>query len=203
MSLAPHLLRAFNQAGGRSAPPGLVAHPFRVRNRNTVFSGKPYYGFSTWPSKGGRSPSLALKAWTTLRVAHPTASPPSWLNMTLGEWTLGGREGASGKPRPSLARWPGGSFPLRTRRSVGRSLHGPAGRPGAPQEARSWVLATHPPPGRASSLSGPILGVLALSAAAAAPRAGNLVLPTVAPGRRAEVRAGGSQGVLPIGLVAG
>ena len=92
----------------------------------------------------------ALKAWTTLRVAHPTAIPLSPAKPSPrkepGRLTLERREGANGKPlprvRPQLHL---GASRLRSRRRVGRSLSGPAGRARKPAGA-AFVGLGYPPP---------------------------------------------------------
>ena len=123
--------------------------------------------------EGGKAFPPALKAWTTLRVAHPTA--PSLLRLRKSPETQGrdghvrGREGAKRGRLAQAAATQLDGIPAREH-AVGRSVaYGPAGRARSPQEAAFMGLATHPPPGRGFRLSGPISGVPALSASPDAP----------------------------------
>ena len=95
----------------------------------------------------------ALKAWTTLRVAHPTATPLSPAKTVSQEGDAGAEGGSEREAAPRVRPQLHLELPAcdHAVASVGRYPGLRAG-PGSPQEPRSWVLATHPPPRRGRSL---------------------------------------------------
>lgn len=149
-------------------------------------------------AEGGKSPSRALKACTTLRVAHTTATPPSQLKNCIGIQGCLRVEGVSegtGSPYwpvDQVRAVPGADLELDAvgHRSV---ASGPGGRPEA---ARSRVHRSTPalPPVAASlPLGGAVGRFPAVAPMARHAPTGNLVRPYGPRGRRAT-RIGGVLG---------